>query len=223
MEEILILLQKGMDLIIMSRIYNLVVICGPAGSGKNYIIDKLASECPESMNLVIPDTTRPPRDSEQNGVQYNFLTGDEFFKKKHFDETCFNNWYYGTPMDAIVSEKSNVLILNPSALLYIYNRQDTILHWFQQRDKMEDIKIRIQVFYINAPDRIRIQRQLNREFEPNVHEICRRFLADEEDFIKIKKIPMFKLNNVTESDAEECIAVIKKSIDWLKTHKDKMD
>jgi len=34
---------------------------------------------------------------------------------------------------------------------------------------------------------------------------------------------MFKLNNVTELDAEECITVIKESIDWLKIHKDKMD
>ena len=54
-----------------------VVIAGPSGSGKNSVIDALIAQCPRCERLVTA-TTRAPREGEKNGVDYHFLSKEEF-------------------------------------------------------------------------------------------------------------------------------------------------
>lgn len=61
----------------MSRAPVLIVISGPAGSGKSTLCDRLVRECPE-FSRVVTTTTRPPRDGEVNGVHYHFFSPAEF-------------------------------------------------------------------------------------------------------------------------------------------------
>ena len=187
--------------------YNLIVLCGPAGSGKNYMLNKLMSKYPDDLNLIIPDTTRPPRDSEKDGVDYNFLTADKFFTKKHLEVTEFNNWYYGTPLDTLRQDKVNITILNPMAISQIYKYIDNL---------------NIKIFYIDVPDKIRITRQLNRETFPDVYEICRRFLADKQDFNKLLSthLPLEKINNLTFIDVTKFFTAVKEIIDEFKVDLD---
>ena len=190
--------------------YILIILCGPAGSGKNYILNNLMSKYPEDLNLIIPDTTRPPRDSEKDGVDYNFLTTDEFFTKKHLEVTEFNNWYYGTPIDALRQNKINITILNPMAILQIYKYIDNL---------------NIKIFYIDVPDKIRILRQLNRETFPDVYEICRRFLADKQDFNKLLSthLPLKKITNLTFMDITKFFTAVKEIIDEFKVDLDNIN
>ena len=190
--------------------YILIILCGPAGSGKNYILNNLMSKYPDDLNLIIPDTTRPPRDSEKDGVDYNFLTTDEFFTKKHLEVTEFNNWYYGTPIDALRQNKINITILNPMAILQIYKYIDNL---------------NIKIFYIDVPDKIRILRQLNRETFPDVYEICRRFLADKQDFNKLLSthLPLKKITNLTFMDITKFFTAVKEIIDEFKVDLDNIN
>ena len=55
----------------------LIVIAGPAGSGKSTLCDRLVQECPE-FSRVVTTTTRTPRAGEINGVHYHFFTAAEF-------------------------------------------------------------------------------------------------------------------------------------------------
>ncbi len=55
----------------------LLVIAGPAGSGKSTLCDRLVSEIPE-FERVVTTTTRAPRTGETNGVHYHFLTAEQF-------------------------------------------------------------------------------------------------------------------------------------------------
>lgn len=55
----------------------LLVIAGPAGSGKSTLCDRLVSEIPE-FERVVTTTTRAPRPGEINGVHYHFLTPEQF-------------------------------------------------------------------------------------------------------------------------------------------------
>ena len=55
----------------------LLVLAGPAGSGKNTLCDRLVAEDP-SFTRVVTTTTRPPRPGEINGIHYYFFTPDEF-------------------------------------------------------------------------------------------------------------------------------------------------
>ena len=58
----------------------LLVIAGPAGSGKSTLCDRLVLERPE-FRRVVTTTTRSPRVGEINGVHYHFFRPDEFRRK----------------------------------------------------------------------------------------------------------------------------------------------
>lgn len=79
------------------------VVSGPSGSGKTTMIDAMMQDaCVSSMFVrVVTATTRAPRPGECDGVQYHFLSKDEFKKREAagwFIETkeYSGNWY-GTP------------------------------------------------------------------------------------------------------------------------------
>lgn len=88
----------------MSDKGKLVVISAPSGCGKGTILSRLFEIDKENDNefvLSISMTTRAPRGSEQNGVEYFFATREEFeelIDKDQFVEYAqFNGNYYGTP------------------------------------------------------------------------------------------------------------------------------
>jgi len=58
----------------------LLVLAGPAGSGKSTLCDRLVAENPR-FSRVVTTTTRAPRDGEINGVHYHFFTPDEFERR----------------------------------------------------------------------------------------------------------------------------------------------
>jgi guanylate kinase len=79
-----------------------LIFSAPSGSGKSTIVQWLTKEHPE-LNLVfsISATSRPPRGAEQHGVEYFFLTPEEFKEKIEADEfleyeEVYTDRYYGT-------------------------------------------------------------------------------------------------------------------------------
>lgn len=87
-----------------------VIISGPSGSGKGTTVKALLEERPE-LKLSISATTRLPRPGEENGVNYFFVTREEFQKKiengdmLEYAEFCEN--VYGTPREYIEQCVSN--------------------------------------------------------------------------------------------------------------------
>jgi guanylate kinase len=73
----------------MSAAPVLIVIAGPAGSGKSTLCDRLVAECPE-FSRVVTTTTRAPREGEVNGVHYHFFTPEVFRQKVAANE--FLEW-----------------------------------------------------------------------------------------------------------------------------------
>ena len=55
----------------------LLIICIPAGSGKNTVAERLMSEFP-GVKRVVTSTSRPPRGRELDAIDYNFLSTEEF-------------------------------------------------------------------------------------------------------------------------------------------------
>jgi len=80
--------------------YSPLVIVGPSGAGKGTLIEKLVTKYPDSFGFSISCTTRPIRKSETEGVNYFFLTKEEFEAKianNEFIEYCtVHGNYYGT-------------------------------------------------------------------------------------------------------------------------------
>lgn len=78
----------------------LLVISGPSGAGKGTLVDRLVERRAECV-FSISSTTRPQRTGEQDGVQYEFVTREEFEKRRAaglFLETAeVHGHLYGTP------------------------------------------------------------------------------------------------------------------------------
>lgn len=79
-----------------------IIISAPSGTGKSTIIGWLMQEHPElRLAFSISCTSRPPRGSEQHGVEYFFLTPEEFRRRIDNDEfleyeEVYENRFYGT-------------------------------------------------------------------------------------------------------------------------------
>lgn len=83
----------------------LFVISAPSGTGKTTIVKRLKKEIP-SLKVIVTFTTRKPRPGEKDGVDYHFVSENEF--KNMIKEGKFVEWavvygnYYGTPKDQII-------------------------------------------------------------------------------------------------------------------------
>ena len=80
-----------------------LVICAPSGAGKSTLVGRLTAEFP--MEFSISCTTRKPRGSEQDGVDYIFLDRDTFIDRRGLG--YFAEWaevhgnFYGTPLKPV--------------------------------------------------------------------------------------------------------------------------
>ena len=79
----------------------LLVVSGPSGAGKGTLVERLVAERPDCV-FSISSTTRPRRDGEQDGVQYEFVSHEEFERRRaasHFLEWAeVHGHLYGTPV-----------------------------------------------------------------------------------------------------------------------------
>jgi len=92
----------------------LVIISGPSGTGKSTVCKRL-SERDSRIRLSVSATTRPPRAGEQHGVDYYFISRDEFEKKIAGGELAEHAEYagqlYGTPRQPLDKAVSRGLIV----------------------------------------------------------------------------------------------------------------
>ena len=155
--------------------YKIVTLSGKAGAGKDRMMQEvlkvLREESPEfTINEIVSCTTRPMREGEVEGKNYYFLTHEEFAERladgTMVEATIFNDWCYGSCLEHMDEDGINIGVYNPEGVAILQSIPD----------------IMVYSIFVDAPDKVRLLRQLNREENPNVKEIIRRFSADEADF-----------------------------------------
>lgn len=89
----------------MDRKGILIVVSGFSGSGKGTLMKELLSKYPDTYALSVSATTRQPRDGEQDGREYFFITEDEFekmiAKEELIEYARYVKNYYGTPKEYV--------------------------------------------------------------------------------------------------------------------------
>lgn len=165
----------------MGKIFCLM---GKSSCGKDTIYKRILSDASLPLKTLIPYTTRPARDEETNGVEYYFLTDEEqkqLARQGKIIElrayhTVHGIWKYFTVNDHQINlAQHHYLIIG------------TLESYLKLRDYFG--KEFLVPLYIELEDGERLQRALNREriqSRPKYKELCRRFLADEEDFSQEK-------------------------------------
>ncbi len=88
----------------------LIILSGPAGTGKSTLIDRLLAAKTWPMRLSVSATTRPPRPGEIDGVHYHFWTRERFERER--DQGGFLEWaevhgnLYGTPAGEVAPHRA---------------------------------------------------------------------------------------------------------------------
>jgi guanylate kinase len=129
----------------------LIVLSGPAGAGKGTIYSKL-KERNSNIWVSVSLTTRSPRGKEQDGVEYYFVSKDEFKKKIDNNELLeyaivHHGDYYGTPkkqLEGKLEQGRDVLLeLNIEGAVAIQNEMSDAIFIFIVPPTMEILKERL--------------------------------------------------------------------------------
>ena len=93
----------------------IIVISGPAGSGKGTVVKALREKMP-TLGISVSATTRDPRPGEVEGVHYYFITKQEFERRiacgEILEHTYYCDNYYGTPkseLERITAEGKDII------------------------------------------------------------------------------------------------------------------
>jgi guanylate kinase len=91
----------------------LIVIAGPSGVGKGSVVRTILEQDPDRLRLSVSATTRQPRPAERDGIDYRFVTHEEFGRL--IDEGRMLEWaevfdeLYGTPLEGIEEDRGRGL------------------------------------------------------------------------------------------------------------------
>ena len=178
-------------------------IMGKSASGKDKIYKNLIEDESLKLNTVILYTTRPMRAGETDGVEYFFVNDETAVKMQESGRivelreynTVYGVWKYFTADDGQIDLKNGNYLgigtLESFQKMKNYYGKDSVIP-----------------IYIEVENGERLIRAIRREQEqetPKYKELCRRFLADEEDFSeeKIKEAEIQK--RFVNDDLDLCV------------------
>ncbi len=194
----------------MSKIF---IVMGKSSTGKDTIYKRLL-ECDDiNLETAVMYTTRPIRVGEVDGVEYHFVDEETLQKlndsKRIIEHRSYHTvhgiWHYFTVNDGQINlDKSNYLMIG------------TLETYEQIREYFG--KEKVVPIYLEVEDGIRLMRAIKREqmqAQPKYAEMCRRYLADEEDFSEdnLQRIGIIK--RYRNNDMEECLQEIIRDVKKL--------
>lgn len=192
----------------MGRIF---YIMGKSATGKDTVFKELLKRRPE-LTTVVPYTTRPIREGETDGVEYFFTSPEKLEQFKNSGkivelrtyETVMGPWSYFTMDDGQfdIHGEGDCLMIGT-------------LESYEKMCRYYGTGALVPV-YIEVPDGIRLLRAVKREGKqknPNYREVCRRYLADEDDFSEelLSRLGIGK--RFANTDLEACLEEILKEME----------
>ncbi|MBQ6463508.1 MAG: guanylate kinase [Pseudobutyrivibrio sp.] len=187
-------------------------IMGKSSSGKDTIFKLLLAREDLQLNRIVSYTTRPIRSNEKPGEEYNYVSIQE--KDKLLEDgkvieirkydTVHGPWFYFTVDDGKIDlENNDYLVIG------------TVESFTKIRDYYgDDVVLPI---YIEVDDGLRLSRALERERQqasPKYEEMCRRFLADQQDFSQ-EKLKAARVTNLFNND-EDSVKTSEKIAQFIK-------
>lgn len=184
----------------------MVYLMGKSSTGKDTVYKQLLKNPFLQLKKIVPYTTRPIRAGETEGEEY-FFTDERGFENlkaqgKVIEDRAYHTyhglWRYFTVDDGNIDLENNNYIIIGTLESYLKTRE-----YFG--------KTKVLPILLEVDDGIRLQRALDRERRqenPKYEELCRRYLADAEDFSeeKIKKADItLRFSN---DNLEKCLSEI---------------
>ena len=140
-----------------------LIFSAPSGSGKSTIVNHILGLHPE-IEFSVSATSRPPRGQEQDGVEYYFLSVEEFRRRIEADqfvehEQVYEGRYYGTLKSEVerIWAKGHVIIFDVDVKGGVNLKKyfgDKALSVFIQAPSVEELKRRLIFRNTDAPEAI---------------------------------------------------------------------
>lgn len=148
--------------------YKLIALCGKSAVGKDTILNEVIGDDDKNdfFHKIVSVTTRPKRKTEVDGVDYYFVDDSDIPNLRLLELEHFNGWAYGTMQAELEEDRINLGIFTPRGIAQL---AATGL-------------VELTVVIVESDADIRLSRSLLRSFGEQVLEMCRRNIADAEDF-----------------------------------------
>ena len=176
----------------------ILVLSGPSGAGKSTIINASSTNIGEYY-FSISTTTRQPREGETNGVDYFFVTQDEFeadIKAQNFLEyaTVHEN-YYGTSLKPV-----NEALAQGKLVIFDIDVQGHRL----VREKLNNITTSV---FITPPTLNALEKRLRARLTDNNQVISKRLKNAKEEILALGEYDFFIVNDTIKKASQEFILV----------------
>ena len=133
---------------------NLIVFSGPSGAGKSSLVKQLLAHSNLPLELSVSATTRPPRNDEEDGVDYHFLSPEEFTSRRKagdflefMDVFGCGDWY-GTLRIAVTTGlnagKSVILEIDVQGALSVLEQMPDAITIFIHPGSLEELERRLR-------------------------------------------------------------------------------
>lgn len=128
----------------------LIIISGPSGAGKGTVLAELFKAIPD-LKYSVSATTRAPRPGEKHGVQYFFITKEQFEEKikagEMLEYASYCDNYYGTPVDYVEEQRNLgfdvILEIEPCGALQVMGKCKDALSIFILPPSLEELERRL--------------------------------------------------------------------------------
>tara|TARA_S200000501_G_scaffold353209_1_gene372783 strand:+ start:36773 stop:37351 length:579 start_codon:yes stop_codon:yes gene_type:complete len=185
---------------------NIITISAPSGSGKTTLC-KALRKVREDILWSVSYTTREPRKNENNGLDYYFISKNQF--KERIKKNNFIEWqnvhgnYYGTPRfifkDAIKENKILLFEVDVKGALSLKeNNPENTFTIFILPPSLEDLRIRLIKRGSDSQERIEIR--LNRLKEEMKYKDFFDFVIINKNLSVAKKALITKVNQLTKGE-----------------------
>lgn len=185
---------------------SIIIISGPSGVGKKTIIDQFINNDELNLCYSISMTTREPRQGEQNGVDYYFVTNEEFNdaikNNKLLEWAEFATNKYGTPLERLyekINEGKNVILE-----IEVVGAMDVMA----KLDKDEYFSI-----FIVPPSIDELKRRLITRNTETLEKINKRIERAKVEITTTRNYDYVVLNDYSTRAANEIIEIIKREIE----------
>lgn len=172
---------------------NIFCVVGETGSGKSYYTSSIILNAKfmkkAKLEQLVYGTTRLPRDGEVDGIDYNFVSKEDFNKIAKSDLIEFRTYntingvkYYFTRSDYIKNRKNNLIC---TASLYQY---ESYRNWINLENIKKPNSYNLYLIVLNADVRNRLNRILDRrcKTDDDIYETCRRIVEERAEFEQVK-------------------------------------
>lgn len=158
---------------LMERASRLAIVSGPSGAGKSTVVKALLERCHLPIEVSVSATTRPPREGEVDGVDYFFLSHEEFEQRRQRGEflECMEVFgqgdWYGTLTSSVATGlaagKIMLLEIDVKGAMEVLRQTPNAISFFVHPGSTEELEKRLRGRSTESDEQIKVRLQRSEE------------------------------------------------------------